>query len=287
MDRFFVYLQHLIPQHGLSRLTGRLANCRLAWIKNPFIFLFARLFKVDLGEARIQDCRQFQHFNDFFTRELLAGSRPLAGDARTLVSPADGIISQLGPIREQSLLQAKGIEYSAEALLGGDEQDFRLFKNGSFLTIYLSPRDYHRVHMPIAGKLLRTVYIPGKLLSVNRQTTRLVPDLFTRNERLVCLFDTEAGPMAMVLVGAMIVAGIQTVWGGKACPSDHGLKRQNYNRLTSQVRLERGAEMGRFMLGSTVILLFGPNAVTLSASLAEGSPIRLGEAIANRPSPES
>ncbi len=279
MDRLFVYLQYLVPQQALSRLTGRLANSRLALIKNPIIFLFIRFFRVDLSEARVQEYRQFTSFNDFFTRDLLAGRRPLAGDANTLVSPADGSISQLGRIDCERLMQAKGIDYSLSDLLGGDAQDVRLFRDGSFVTLYLSPRDYHRVHMPVAGRLLRTVYLPGRLFSVNEKTTRQVQGLFTRNERLVCLFDTAAGPMALILVGAMIVAGIQTVWSGKACPNDRQLQRRNYNKLTSQVRLDKGAEMGRFLLGSTVIVIFGPQVATLDNQLEAGIPIRLGDAI--------
>ena len=279
MDKLFVFLQYLVPQHLLSRAAGWLANCRSPLVRTPFIYLFMRIFRVDLSEARVQDFRQFQHFNEFFTRELLPDSRPLAGDAETLVSPADGTVSQLGRITADRLLQAKGMNYSLSDLLGGEARDVDLFRDGSFITIYLSPRDYHRVHMPMAGKLLRTVYLPGQLFSVNRRTTQQVPGLFARNERLVCVFDTAAGPMAVILVGAMIVAGIQTVWAGRAGSGDRQSQRRNYNTLTSQVKLERGREMGRFMLGSTVILLFGPRAATLADNLGADSPIQLGQAI--------
>jgi len=287
MGHLFILLQRLIPQHGLSRLVGRLANSRAAIIRLPFIYLFARLFGVNMSEARIQNLRQYQHFNDFFTRQLREGSRPLAGNEGTVVSPVDGTVSELGRIEDGRLVQAKGIDYEVTALLGGEEQDARTFHSGHFLTLYLSPRDYHRVHMPIAGKLLKTVYVPGELFSVNRLTTQRVPGLFTRNERLVCFFSTPAGPMAMVLVGAMIVAGIETVWAGQACPGERTLQRRDYNKLTSQVRLSRGAEMGRFKLGSTVILLFGPNAVALDSALQPDQPIRLGEAIASLTSASS
>jgi len=285
MGNLFVFLQYLVPQHRLSRLAGWLASRRSAFVRLPFIFLFARIFRVDLSEARIQDYRQFKHFNDFFTRQLRDGCRPLAGDDNTVVSPVDGTVSQVGSICAGRLLQAKGIDYSVTALLGGDEQDARTYQAGHFVTLYLSPRDYHRVHMPIAGKLLKTVYVPGELFSVNRRTTSLVPGLFTRNERLVCFFTTPAGPMAMVLVGAMIVAGIETVWAGLACPGDRSPQRRDYNKLTSQVKLKRGAEMGRFRLGSTVILLFGPEAISFSDTLQAEAPVRLGEAIATLDAP--
>ena len=279
MGRLFVILQYLLPHHGLSRLVALLANSRWPLIKNPFIALFKAHFKVDLGEARIQDYRQYECFNDFFTRQLQDSARPIQGDDRTIVSPADGAVSELGKIQDQSLLQAKGIDYSAVDLLGGAPQDAEPFKDGNFITIYLSPRDYHRVHMPIAGSLQKTVYIPGRLFSVNQRTTERVNGLFTRNERLVCFFDTPAGPMALVLVGAMIVAGIETTWAGHVCPNKHGEVRTDRHGQQPAIELDRGAEMGRFKLGSTVILLFGPDAINLGNEIFPQSNIRMGEAI--------
>jgi len=282
MGRLFVILQYLLPHHGLSRLVAILANSRWPLIKNPLIFLFMRRFKVDLGEAITRDYRQFDTFNAFFTRQLAEGARPLDGDDSVIVSPADGAVSQLGPVQDQLLFQAKGINYSAVDLLGGDQQDAESFRNGSFITIYLSPRDYHRIHMPVSGKLKKTVYVPGRLFSVNQKTTERVSGLFTRNERLVCFFDTQAGPMALVLVGAMIVAGIETIWAGQVCPNRHGELTTDYSDQIPPVELVKGAEMGRFKLGSTVILLFGPGAVSLEKEIHADDPIKLGKSIAKR-----
>ncbi len=279
MSRLFITLQYLLPQHAISRLTGWLASCRLPWIKNPLIAAFKRRYQVDLSEARIDDYREFDSFNAFFTRELDDSARPLDGGPASLVSPADGTVSDSGMLNDELVLQAKGIDYRATELLGGDPAAAEPFKDGSFVTIYLAPRDYHRVHMPLAGTLLETVYVPGRLFSVNAATTARVPGLFTRNERLVCRFDTPAGPMALILVGAMIVAGIETVWAGQACPNNHGLLHTDYREHSPPLQLARGSEMGRFMLGSTVILLFGPGAVAFDPDLAPGSGVRMGAAI--------
>jgi len=280
MGRLFVILQYLLPHHALSRLVALLANSHWPLLKNPFIFLFMRHFKVNLSEAIIQDYRQFDNFNAFFTRQLLDDARPIQGDDSVIVSPADGAVSQLGAIQDHLIFQAKGINYSAVDLLGGNQQDAESFRNGRFITIYLSPRDYHRIHMPIAGTLKKTVYVPGRLFSVNQRTTDRVSGLFTRNERLVCLFDTPAGPMALILVGAMIVAGIETVWAGQVCPNRHGELSTDYSGQSPTIELGKGAEMGRFKLGSTVILLFGPDAVSLEKEIQADNSIRLGEAIA-------
>jgi len=279
MARLFVFLQYCLPHHGLSRLVALLADCRLSFLKNSLIRLFVKRYRVDLSEAKIQDYREYPTFNDFFTRELKNQARNIDERADTLVSPADGAISELGPIHNDRLLQAKGIHYSVTRLLGGDVDDARAYLDGNFVTIYLSPRDYHRVHMPLAGRLVKTVYVPGRLFSVNDQTAARVPDLFARNERLVCHFDGPAGPMAMVMVGAMIVAGIETVWAGQACPNQHGLRQTDYGKHSPPVQFAKGAEMGRFLLGSTVILLFGPGAVTLDRELVAGNPVCLGEVI--------
>ncbi len=280
MGRLFVILQYLLPQHGLSRLVALFANSRWSLIKNPFIHLFMRRFRVDLSEAVTTDYRQFENFNAFFTRALVDGARPLQGDEQTIVSPADGAISQLGTLRDDLLLQAKGISYSCVDLLGGLAHDAEKFRNGTFITIYLSPRDYHRVHMPVWGTLRASMYVPGRLFSVNQRTTERVSGLFTRNERLVCLFDTPAGPMALIMVGAMIVAGIETVWGGQVCPNQHGQLHTDFSGHLPPIALEKGAEMGRFKLGSTVILLFGPDAIALEENIQSDNKIKLGEALA-------
>lgn len=277
-DRLFILLQHIAPQHLLSRLVGVLARCRLRWISQPFIRWFIRRYGVNMEEAASPEPTAYHDFIDFFTRPLRDGTRPLTGDDSTAVSPADGEISQLGRIRDNLLLQAKGRDFSLQALLG-DAADAEPFRNGSFLTVYLAPRDYHRVHMPLGGTLTAMRYIPGRLFSVNHTTAAGVPDLFARNERVVCHFDTDAGPMALVLVGAMIVAGVETVWSGEVCPAGRGPFRQDFRRHSPAVRIPRGGEMGRFKLGSTVIVLFGQDAVELTAGLRAGGTVRMGQAI--------
>ncbi len=280
MDKLFILLQHLLPQHLLSRAMGALAELRSpAWLKNWVIRRFIAHFRVDMGEAQEPVPESYANFNAFFTRALREGARPLA-DA-DVICPVDGAISQLGAIAEHSLFQAKGRQYSTWALLGGDQAGVAAFHRGHFATIYLSPRDYHRVHMPLDGRLTGTRYIPGDLFSVNTVTAANVDRLFARNERLVCYFDTAAGPMAMVLVGAMIVAGIETVWSGQVAPPPRQPLFTDFSRAPAPVELARGAEMGRFKLGSTVILLFPEGAVTWEPALAAGSRTRLGEALAS------
>ncbi|MGM0632812.1 MAG: archaetidylserine decarboxylase [Pseudomonadota bacterium] len=276
--RLFLLLQHLVPQHLLSRSVGLLARCRLRWISQPFIRWFIRRYGVDMSEARQEDPGAYADFIDFFTRPLKPGIRPLAGDEATAVCPADGIVSQLGRIRNQSLLQAKGRHFTLEALLG-DEQSAATFRDGSFATVYLSPRDYHRVHMPLGGRLTAMRYIPGRLFSVNQTTADGIDNLFARNERVVCLFDTDAGPMALVLVGAMIVASVETVWSGEVCPAAGGTFHEDHSRRSPAVQIPRGGEMGRFKLGSTVIVLFGRDAVTLDERLRAGGTVRMGQAL--------
>lgn len=278
-EKLFVWMQYLLPQHLISRVTGRLAETRIGWIKNYLISLFIKRFQVDMSEAEQPDPQAYAHFNAFFTRALKPGARPLAADPAQLLSPADGVISEMGPITEGRILQAKGQTYSLQRLLGGDLSRAQPYVGGSFATIYLSPKDYHRVHMPVQGKLLETLYVPGQLFSVNQTTADQVPNLFARNERLVCFFETPAGPMAMILVGAMIVAGIETVWDGQVAPPARRVTVKNFAD-PAPILLERGAEMGRFKLGSTVILLFGPQAVAWRDDLAAGSAVRMGEGVA-------
>ncbi|MFV0279075.1 MAG: archaetidylserine decarboxylase [Parahaliea sp.] len=279
MDSLFIALQHLIPQHLLSRLAGALAELRQPlWLKDWIIRRFISHFRVDMSEAADPRPDSYDNFNAFFTRALRAGARPIAG--APVVCPADGAISQLGKIDDHSIFQAKGHAYSTRALLGGDSERAEQFRNGCFATIYLSPRDYHRVHMPVAGRLVGTRYIPGDLFSVNGVTADRVERLFARNERLVCYFDTEFGPMAMVLVGAMIVAGIETVWGAQEVPPPRRILSTDFSAAPAEVRLDKGAEMGRFKLGSTVILLFPQGAVEWDSRYRAGTPTRLGEALA-------
>jgi len=278
-SKLFSWLQYLIPQHFLSRLTGRLADCRIGWIKNQLIKAFIKRFNVDMSEALQEDPTAFSSFNDFFTRELKPDAREILADPTQLVSPADGAISELGELQHGQLMQAKGINYSLTRLLGGDLEKAQPFMGGSFATIYLSPRDYHRVHMPLQGRLLETIYVPGKLFSVNQATADNVPGLFARNERLVCFFETPVGPMALILVGAMIVAGIETVWDGQVAPLARKVTLRNFSD-PQPIVLEKGQEMGRFKLGSTAILVFGPDAVEWREDLQNGTPVRLGEALA-------
>ncbi len=279
-NKLFILFQQLAPQHLLSRWVGKLADCETPWIKNRFIGWFHRQYQINMSEAKEENPFAYASFNAFFTRELKAEARPIDQDPDVLVSPADGAISQLGKIEQGRIFQAKGRSYSLTNLLGGDLDRAAPFINGEFATIYLSPRDYHRVHMPISGILRETVYIPGELWSVNQVTAEGVDQLFARNERLVAIFDTEIGPMAMVLVGAMIVAGIEVVWEGQVAPP---MKRpqvlgKHYN---DQLTLARGEEMGRFKLGSTVILLFGEHAVNWHEQLSASSPVQLGRPLAS------
>jgi len=279
MPNLFVTLQKLVPQHLLSRVVGRVAES--GRLKKPFIRWFVKRYSVDMSDAQEQDPLAYENFNAFFTRALKAGARPFAegiNDALPILCPADGAISQLGEINEHGLLQAKGRYYTVADLLASN-QDAADFDGGSFATVYLSPKDYHRVHMPVAGKLTKMSYIPGDLYSVNKQTAEGVPNLFARNERLVCLFDTELGPMAVVLVGAMIVAGIETVWAGRVCPGRdrHKVQVTQYEATVPAIELAAGAEIGRFYLGSTAIVLFGHAAVELNGKLAADSSVRMGQ----------
>lgn len=278
MERIFIIFQHIIPQHLLSRFTGFLAQLRQpVWLKDWAIARFVSVFGVDMSEAAEPDLRRYASFNEFFTRALQDDARPLA-DA-DIVCPADGAISQIGEISQGLLFQAKGRYFSAVELLGGDDQRAAQFDNGRFATIYLSPRDYHRVHMPVSGRLTATTYIPGKLFSVNGATAGNVDRLFARNERLVCYFDTDLGPMAMVLVGAMVVAGIETVWAGQVAPPPRTPVVTDFAELPAAVELGRGEEMGRFLLGSTVILLFPDNVMEWEEGYAAGSATRMGEGL--------
>ena len=260
-DQLFSLIQYPLPHHLISRLVGQLAECRTPWLKNLLIEQFIRVFDVDMSQAREPNPHAYDCFNAFFTRAMRDDARPI-GDG--LVSPTDGVLSQSGRIEHGTLIQAKGQAYSLTALLGGDSRRAEPFRNGSFATIYLSPRDYHRVHMPLGGTLREMAYVPGRLFSVNLATAANVPGLFARNERLVCIFDTEFGPMAMVLVGAMIVAAIETVWAGQITPKSGQVQTTRYNEV---IELAKGAEMGRFKLGSTVILCF-PHAVDFREDLS-------------------
>ncbi|MCB1732864.1 MAG: phosphatidylserine decarboxylase [Halieaceae bacterium] len=278
MDKIFIFLQHILPQHLLSRWVGWLARLEHpVWLKNWLVHVFIRHFGVNMAEAADPDPTRYPSFNAFFTRPLREGARPLA--QADILCPADGAISQLGAIEGGRIFQAKGQSFSAWELLGGDTERAPLFDGGRFATIYLSPRDYHRVHMPLAGRLTASRYIPGDLYSVNQVTAANVPRLFARNERLVCHFDTEVGPMAMVLVGAMIVASVDTVWAGQVCPGRSACADHRYEDHAPAIQIGKGEEMGRFKLGSTVIALFGPGMANLEGLFSPGDSVRMGQRI--------
>ncbi|MGD2076612.1 MAG: archaetidylserine decarboxylase [Gammaproteobacteria bacterium] len=270
-----------LPHHAVSRLTFWLTRLETPWLKNLLIRSFAWHFKVDWREALYPRPEDYRHFNAFFTRPLRAEARPIEGDDSVVVCPADGHISQIGAVDGDAVFQAKGHEFGVTTLLGGDDARAEPFRNGQFVTVYLSPRDYHRVHMPIDGTLRETVYVPGRLFSVAPHTTRTIPELFARNERLVSIFDTDAGPMAVVLVGAINVAAIETVWSGLVTPP-HRSRIEVTSYRNGGVALERGAELGRFNMGSTVILLFAPERVGWRQDLRAEQIVRMGQALGVR-----
>ena len=280
-DRIKAWLQYPLPQHGLSRLTHRLTRVESRGFKDWLIRGFIRRFGVDMSEAAEPDVAAYRHFNAFFTRSLRAGARPIAAGAAALACPVDGAVSQIGAVEGGRIFQAKGQSFTAQELLGGDAGAVAAFRDGAFATLYLSPKDYHRIHMPVTGGLKKMLHVPGRLFSVNPPTTRAVPRLFARNERVACLFDTEAGPMALVMVGAMNVASIETVWAGEITPPA-GRTVRAWTYPEGEVRLEKGAELGRFNMGSTVILLFAKDRIRWEADYTPGAPVRMGRKLATR-----
>ena len=280
-DRLFIALQHVLPQHLATAFIHLLARVQHSLVRSALIKGFLKLYpQVDLGEAERTQVEQYASFNDFFTRALRAGARPIDVADTALVSPVDGRVSQAGAIEEGHLLQAKGHGYSAEALLGSAARA-EPFRGGRFATIYLAPFNYHRIHMPVAGTLREAVHVPGALYSVNQVTAENVPGLFARNERVVCLFDTPYGPLAMVLVGALFVGSVSVVWqSGEVTPAKPRPQYPMPLSLPSPApALAKGEEMGRFNMGSTVILLLPPGMAEWEASLVAGQPLRLGERI--------
>lgn len=283
LDRIKLGLNYLLPKKALTELAGWGASKRGGWLTKAVIDLFVWFYKVDMAEAQKRDTATYRTFNDFFVRPLRENARPVEQDPNLLVLPADGVISQAGPINEDKLFQAKGHEYTLEALLAGNYQLAELFRNGEFATTYLAPRDYHRVHMPCNGILREMVYVPGDLYSVNPLTARNIPNLFARNERVICHFETEFGPMVQILVGATIVGSIETVWSGTVTPPREGvIKRWTYPDAEQEgaVVLLKGQEMGRFKLGSTVINLFAPGRIKLAESLTAETKVKLGQPLA-------
>ena len=276
-DRLAVAPQYLLPKRLVTEAAGRFANAPKGELTQTAIRRFIARYQVDMSEAANPDPASYATFNDFFTRELKAGARPQA--SADFICPVDGAISQFGSIERDQIFQAKGHRYSTRALLAGDARLAAEFDNGQFATIYLSPKDYHRIHMPCAGRLTQMVYVPGDLCSVNPTTARGVPGLFARNERVVCIFDTPLGPMALVLVGATIVGSMATVWHGQVNPPRTGQPRR-WDYSDQQITLRQGDEMGRFLLGSTVVLLFARSAIQFEPGWAAERPVRLGQAMA-------
>lgn len=278
LSKLFVLSQYVTPQLSVSRFAGRLAdNDRNPALKNRVVKWFIGRYGVNMSEAAEPDPTAYPSFNAFFTRALKPGLRPIAEGEKTLVSPVDGAISQLGQVNNDRVFQAKGQSFSLTELLGGDPQWANTFADGEFSTIYLSPKDYHRVHMPLAGTLREMVYIPGKLFSVNPVTAENVPNLFARNERVACIFDTEAGPMALVLVGAMVVGSVETVWSGVVAPGDGEVTTTRYEGDEARA-FAKGEEMGRFRLGSTVVMVMPKGAATWNDDQVAGKTVRVGEA---------
>jgi phosphatidylserine decarboxylase len=273
-DRFAVLLQYLLPQKALTAFAGRCAGLRATGWTHSVIPWFIKRYGVDMAEAANPDPRSYPTFNDFFTRALRPGARPLA--SADWVCPVDGAISQFGPINKDQIFQAKGHQYSTRALVGGDAQLAARFDDGHFATIYLSPRDYHRIHMPCDARLTRMIYVPGDLFSVNPVTARGVPGLFARNERVVCVFDTAHGPFIQVLVGATIVGSMATTWHGVVNPPRTPYVRE-WRYDDAPVALKQGDEMGRFLLGSTVVLLWPRDTLCFNPDWAPAGAVRMGE----------
>ncbi|QUI72300.1 archaetidylserine decarboxylase [Pseudoalteromonas sp. M8] len=261
LDKLKIAMQYALPKHAVSRLVGKLAAAEAGALTTKLIKLFIKQYKIDMSEALHEDPAHYKTFNEFFTRPLKPGIRPLAEDSDILAHPVDGAISQLGDVVDGQIIQAKGHNYSLQTLLGGKEEDVAPYVGGKFATIYLAPKDYHRIHMPVDGTLRKMIYVPGDLFSVNPLTAQNVPNLFARNERVVAIFDTEIGPLSMVLVGATIVASIETIWAGTVTPpAGRDVFTWTYPAEgDNAIPLKKGEEMGRFKLGSTVILAWGAN----------------------------
>jgi phosphatidylserine decarboxylase len=281
-DRLFVLAQYVMPKQAITALAGVIAGARGGAVTRAIVRRFVQRYAVDMAEAALPDIGAYATFNQFFTRELAPGARPIA--PADLVCPVDGAISAFGAIERDQIFQAKGHRYSSAALLGGEAGLAAGFDDGHFATLYLSPKDYHRVHMPCAGRLLRMIHVPGDLFSVNPATAQAVPGLFARNERVVCIFETKFGPLALVLVGATIVGSMATVWHGVVNPPRSGTSRE-WSYAERDLRLEQGAEMGRFLLGSTVVMLWPKLALRFNPDWRPGAAVRLGQAMGSVAAP--
>ena len=279
LDKIKIALQYIMPKHAISRLVGKFASAEAGWLTTKAISLFIKAYNINMAEAKLKNPSDFKTFNDFFTRELEDGARTIGKDPQSICYPVDGMISQQGDIESGQLIQAKGFNYSLVSLLGGDEKDAAPFQEGKFSCIYLAPKDYHRIHMPMAATLRKMIYVPGELFSVNPLTANNVPNLFSRNERVVAIFDTEQGALAMVLVGATIVASIETTWAGTITPpAGKDIFSWDYPADgINSIKFNKGDEMGRFKLGSTVISTFAPEMVEFAQNAGPQTVTRLGE----------
>ncbi len=271
-------LQYILPHHLLSQLMRFFTHCEHKTWKNLMINSIIKIYKVNMDEANEQDINAYASFNHFFTRELKESARIIVKSSDSIASPADGVISQAGIISQGDIFQAKGKSFTVTELLGGDSQRAVAFNEGVFSTIYLSPKDYHRLHMPLTGTLKEMIHIPGRLFSVNVATVNSVPRLFARNERVVCIFDTEVGEMALILVGAIFVSSIETVWHGVVTPPTISSVR-HWQYTDDAPLLRKGEEMGRFNMGSTIIVLFARNKVDWEKNHLAGHPLELGQSI--------
>lgn len=269
-----VITQYILPKHLLTRLVGLFANARLGKVTTGVIKKFAQIYHIDLDEAA-QKVEDFTTFNEFFSRALKSGARPIDADENSIVFPVDGRINAYGRLKENLQMQAKGHYFTIDALLASEENG-KIFQNGEFITVYLSPSDYHRVHLPVSGKLLEMTYVPGELFSVNPLYTSRIPELFSRNERVVCLFETELGKMAVVMVGAAIVRSIMTTWAGVVAPN-HSSEIVTFDYRKQSISFTKGDEIGRFLMGSTVICLFEKGKISLDASLQDEQQVRMGQ----------
>lgn len=279
-DKLKVLPQYFIPQHFLTSLVYRLTRCETPWFKNFIINKFIKVFKVDMSLALNPDPESYSSFNTFFTRELSPEARPVSSDDRNIISPVDGIISQIDKIENDTIMQAKGKSYTLKHLLLEDEL-VNMFSGGTFATLYLAPKDYHRIHMPISGKLSRMIYVPGKLFAVNAHTARAVNAVFAKNERVINIFHTDIGPMAIIMVGALFVGSMETVWAGQITPAKDRIINNVQYSDNEAVRLQQGQEMGRFNMGSTVILLFTKDTMRWASGMVADKTIVMGENIAN------
>lgn len=274
--KLLAYSQYLLPQHLLTKLIGYFANVRTPFLKNAFINNFIKIYHVEMHDAVIEDPTAYASFNDFFIRQYKSSVRPIAAGDHAIACPIDGTVAQMGKIQQKQLLQAKNFYFNLDTLLGNDLELSQQFYDGAFTTLYLAPHNYHRVHMPIAGKLIKTIYVPGSLFSVNRITSEIVPQLFSRNERLICIFETDAGLMSVIFVGALIVGSIKTTWMEKPIRANEIITQTH-----SMVAFNKGDELGYFKLGSTVILLFQPNKIEWLANLEANTSVKFGELIGN------